>query len=294
MVGGEWMTVIKRERFFQYVALMRLNKPIGIGLLLWPTLWALWFAERGHPHGKMLFIFIAGVVLMRSAGCVINDIVDRHVDGWVWRTKQRPLPSGHVQPVEAFILFVVLSGCAFMLVLFCNALTIGLAVIGMGVTVIYPFLKRLTHLPQIGIGVAFMWGVPMAFAAVTGTVSGSAWFLFFTGLIWVVIYDTMYAMADREDDLKVGIKSTAILLGQQDRFIIGSMQILFLIMLYWVGTLFQLTPLYQVCLVPVMGLCLYQQWLIKDRDPQRCLRAFFNNHWVGCAVFLGIVAGIGS
>jgi 4-hydroxybenzoate polyprenyltransferase len=279
-----------RERLGQYACLMRLDKPIGILLLLWPTLWALWLSGAGNPDRFTLLVFIGGVVLMRSAGCVMNDMADRHVDSHVWRTKQRPLVTGQVQPFEALILFVILSLSAFALVLLCNVLTIILAGIGLMITILYPFLKRITHLPQVGVGIAFTWGVPMAFAAQTGSINSLAWFLFSAGVVWAVIYDTMYAMADRDDDLKIGVKSTAILFSNGDRFIVGLLQILFITMLVTIGSLFQLAWVYYACLIAVVALCLYQQWLIKDRHPSCCFRAFLNNSWVGLAIFIGIVA----
>lgn len=223
------------QRLLQYAYLMRLNKPVGILLLLWPTLWALWLASAGHPEGKLLFIFVLGVILMRSAGCIINDFADRHVDGFVKRTCNRPLASGKIRVFEALILFMLLGLLALLLVLQLNKLTILYAFIGAALTLVYPFMKRFTHLPQLGLGLAFAWGIPMVFAATQGKLSWSAWFLFMTAVLWPVIYDTLYAMTDREDDIKVGIKSTAILFGQADRIIIGILQILFLMCLTVVG-----------------------------------------------------------
>ncbi|TAK74707.1 MAG: 4-hydroxybenzoate octaprenyltransferase [Gammaproteobacteria bacterium] len=278
-----------RERLKHYALLMRLHKPIGILLLLWPTLWALWLAGQGQPHTKILLIFTAGVVLMRSAGCVLNDVADRHVDGRVRRTRRRPLAMGLVTVKEAILLVVFLSMVAFLLVLQCNLLTIALAFVAVALVIVYPLMKRFTHLPQIGLGAAFSWGVPMAFAAETGIIDVSAWFLFLTSMIWPVIYDTMYAMADRADDLKIGVKSTAILFDQMDKFVIGLMQTLFLVLLVIVGLMFQLNSIYYFSLIPAALLFIYQQWLIKDRNEHNCFRAFLNNNWVGLVVFAGIL-----
>lgn len=278
-----------RVRLPHYIALMRLDKPIGILLLLWPTLWALWLASAGKPNPKIVFIFVGGVLLMRSAGCVINDFADRHVDGYVERTKGRPLATGQVTPIEALGLTALLCTFAFILVLFCNDKTISLAFIGLGLAVIYPFLKRITHLPQFGLGAAFTWGVPMAFAALTGEVGVKAWFLFFTGMIWPVIYDTMYAMVDRVDDVKIGVKSTAVLFNDMDRMIIGLLQILFVAMLIIVGLMFRLKHIYYFSLFIVSILCMYQQWLIRKRQPKECFKAFLNNNWIGLSIFAGIL-----
>lgn len=278
-----------RQQLKQYAYLMRLNKPIGILLLLWPTLWALWLANHGTPSPKLLFIFIAGVILMRSAGCVVNDFADRHVDGHVARTKHRPLATGQVSVTEAIILAGLLGLMAFLLVLTCNTLTILLAFVGAALAIIYPFLKRITHLPQFGLGLAFSWGVPMAFAASTGRVDLSAWLLFFTCVLWPVIYDTLYAMVDRNDDLTIGVKSTAILFNEMDKLIIVLLQCLFLVAMVMVGLMFNLRAIYYASLIIAAILFLYQQWLIKDRTPMLCFRAFLNNNWVGCVVFLGIV-----
>lgn len=276
------------ETYIHYLSLMRLNKPIGILLLLWPTLWALWLASGGWPNDKILFVFVAGTILMRSAGCVVNDIADRHVDGFVQRTKHRPLVVGTVSTKAASILAAMLCLLAFALVLLCNALTIRLAVIGGALMILYPLLKRITHLPQVGLGVAFSWGVPMAFAAVRGEIGLAGSVVFLTALIWPIIYDTMYAMVDREDDRQIGIKSSAILFGRMDRIIIGLLQILFLLMLVIVGMMFRLASFYYVCVGLVGGLCVYQQWLIKDRERQRCFAAFLNNNWIGLILFMGI------
>lgn len=276
-----------RERLQQYVYLMRLDKPIGIMLLLWPTLWALWLAGHGKPAVKIFIIFVAGVILMRSAGCVINDFSDRHLDAFVKRTQTRPLVTGKVSPLEALSLAFLLSLFAFLLVLQCNLLTIGLAFIGAGLAIVYPLLKRVTHLPQLGLGAAFSWGIPMSFAAQVGELNMQVWFLFFTAMIWPLIYDSMYAMIDRDDDIKIGIKSTAILFDAKDRLIIGLLQALFVVMLTIVGLMFRLHIIYYFSLLCVCLLFVYQQWLIKDRDVKKCFTAFLNNNLIGFIIFVG-------
>lgn len=278
-----------RERLPQYAYLMRWDKPIGILLLLWPTLWALWLASNGRPDSALLFVFVAGVILMRSAGCVLNDIADRKFDGHVARTRERPLASGKVTVLEALVLAGILCAIAFLLVLYCNVLTIQLAFVGALLPIAYPLMKRFTHLPQLGLGVAFSWGVPMAFAATTASLSTPAWFLFLTSVVWPVIYDTMYAMVDREDDVKIGIKSTAVLLNTMDRLVIGLLQVLFVVMLIIVGLMFNLRFIYYACLIAVSGFFVYQQWLIKARHPKKCFYAFLNNNLVGFFIFLGIL-----
>lgn len=277
------------QRLLSYAFLMRLDKPIGILLLLWPTLWALWLASEGQPNRKTLIVFVMGAFFMRSAGCVINDFADRHFDGHVQRTRQRPLVNGKVSTFEAILLTIILCFCAFLLVLQCNQPTINFAFVGAGLTLIYPFLKRITYLPQFGLGMAFTWGVPMAFAAETGFVTISGWCLFFTGIIWPVIYDTMYAMVDREDDINIGVKSTAILFDAMDKLVIGLLQVLFVILLVIIGLMFELRSFYYVGVMVVSLLFIYQQWLIKNRDTQQCFKAFLNNNWVGFFIFIGIV-----
>lgn len=280
------------NRLLQYAYLTRLNKPIGILLLLWPTLWALWLASRGMPDIKILLIFILGTILMRSAGCAVNDFADRKVDGHVARTCQRPLATGAIQPWEALLLAAELGLGALLLVLMCNDLTIKLAFVGAALAFIYPFLKRITHLPQLGLGVAFSWGIPMAFAAVNNAVRTNAWLLFATAIIWPVIYDTMYAMADRTDDAKIGVKSTAILFGKHDVFILSILEIIFIIMLMIVGIAFKLHWLYFLTLPLVALLFYYQYELIKQHDSLQCIAAFRNNNWVGLIIFIGIVLGL--
>jgi 4-hydroxybenzoate polyprenyltransferase len=276
------------KRLPHYVALMRLDKLIGIWLLLWPTLWALWLANGGMPAPALLAIFTLGTIIMRSLGCVVNDMADRHIDGHVNRTQHRPLAQGQVSLQEARQLAVGLALIAGGLVLFCNALTIALACIGLLWTLVYPLTKRWIHLPQAILGIAFSWSVPMAFAATQSRVSAAAWFLFFACMLWPVIYDTMYAMVDREDDVRLGVKSSAIFFGKGDRWILAVLQAVFVWMLYWVGQLFDCSLIYQVALIGVSLLFLYQQWLIRHRDPAGCFAAFLNQRWVGLVIFLGI------
>jgi len=276
------------SRWQLYYRLMRLDKPIGIMLLLWPTLWALWIAGEGHPNPWVVAVFIAGVVLMRSAGCVINDFADRDFDRHVERTADRPITSGRVAPREALLLFGLLAGAALLLVLTLNRLTLLLSLVGAFLAASYPFTKRLTHLPQAYLGAAFGWAVPMAFAAQTGSVDPRSWWIFLAVVIWAVVYDTMYAMVDRDDDLKIGIKSTAILFGRYDRLIIGILQLAMLAVLVHVGSLFGLGLLYYAGLAAAALLMLYHQWLLRERDRSRCFRAFLHNQWVGALIFAGI------
>lgn len=278
-----------KERIIQYIYLMRLHKPIGILLLLWPTLWALWLSSRGKPDINVLVIFLVGVVVMRSLGCVLNDFADRHFDKFVKRTRNRPLAAGKIKPYEALILASALAIGALFLVLNCNTLTVITAFIGIGLVLIYPLMKRFTHIPQVGLGAAFSWGVPMAFAAQTGMISMSAWFLFTTGVIWPIAYDTIYAMIDREDDVKIGVKSTAILFDDMDKLIIALLQALFVILLIIVGLMFHLRIIYYVSLTFAALLFIYQQMLIKNRDSKNCYNAFTNNNWVGLIIFAGIL-----
>lgn len=278
-----------RQRVPIYLRLVRLDRPIGSLLLLWPTWWALWLAADGWPDGSLLVIFTAGVLLMRAAGCAINDYADRHVDGHVQRTRNRPLATGEAAPHEALFLFAILSLMAFALVLLTNTLTIQLSFVGLALAACYPFAKRYTHLPQVVLGLAFTWGVPMAFAAQTGTVPPEAWLLFVAAALWPVIYDTFYAMVDREDDLRIGVKSTAILFGNDDRLITGLLQALMLLTLFLVGQRFELGFGYAIALLIAAILFVYQQLLIRNRDRDACFQAFLNNNWVGAALFIGIV-----
>lgn len=279
---------VLRQRLHAYIQLIRLDRPIGIYLVLWPTLWALWVAAGGVPSTLVLVVFLAGVILMRSAGCAINDYADRKIDPHVSRTVNRPLASGRIRPVEALMVFVVLSLTAFSLVLLMNRLTILLSLPAVLLAASYPFMKRYTHLPQAYLGVAFGWAVPMAFAAETGTVPIASWLLFFATVFWALAYDTMYAITDREDDLMIGVKSTAILFGRYDRFAIGVMQAAVLAILLLAGVNFGLGPLYYAGLAIAACFSLYQQYLIRDRDPALSFRAFLNNHYFGMAVFVGI------
>lgn len=278
-----------RERLDAYVRLVRLNKPIGIFLLMWPSLWALWLAGAGHPPWGVVLIFIAGVVLMRSAGCAINDYADRDFDGLVARTNARPLALGIISPVEAVAVFVVLSLIAFGLVLLLNWQTVALSVVAVVLATIYPFMKRWTHFPQLFLGAAFGWAVPMAFMAIQSDIPDFAWVLFVATVVWALIYDTEYAMVDRADDLRIGIKSTAILFGRHDRLIVGLLQVLMLAMLVWVGAAADRGVMYFAGLWLAALLALYQQWLIRERSPKRCFIAFLNNNYFGMAIFLGLV-----
>lgn len=278
-----------KKNIKNYAVLMRLHKPIGIFLLLWPTLWALWLAGHGHPPISLVIIFVLGVIVMRSAGCVINDLADRHVDKHVARTRERPLASGKITVRAALMLFFILMLIAFGLVLFLNQLTILLSIAGAIFASLYPLLKRITHLPQIGLGIAFAWGVPMAFAAQNNVISVIGWQVFLTAAIWPIMYDTLYAMTDREDDIKIGVKSTAILFGKFDRIIIGFLQIILILLFIQMGYLFHLQWQYFMAVLGVGLLFLYQQWLIKNRNPMACFKAFLNNHWVGMLIFIGII-----
>ncbi len=286
--GINWPHI--RQRAYQYAVLARLNKPVGIFLLLWPTLWALWIAAEGVPHPGVLTVFILGVILMRSAGCVINDYADREIDPRVNRTKDRPIAAGRVTADEAMLLFMALCFSAFLLVLTMNTFTILLSLGGVVLAGIYPFMKRYTHMPQIVLGMAFGWAVPMAFAAQTNSVPKIAWLIYVVTVLWAVIYDTMYAMADRMDDLKIGVKSTAILFGDADRVIIGILQVMMLFALYLTGEQAQLGETYMVAIAIAAALMIYQQYLIRYRQPALCISAFLNNNWLGAAVFIGIVA----
>ena len=272
-----------------YIQLMRLDRPIGILLLLLPTLSALWIAAEGWPDPLVLVIFVLGVVVMRSAGCVINDYADRHIDGKVVRTMNRPLATGALSENDALKLFAGLGVLAFVLVIFLNDLTILMSIVGLFLAATYHFMKRYTHLPQIYLGAAFGWAIPMAFAAQTGTVPMIAWLLFVANVIWSTIYDTFYAMADREDDVLAGVKSTAILFGDDDKAIIAILQVTFLIAMLMVGSQLELSFIYYTGVLVTLGLFLYQQHLVRDRQAAACLQAFLNNNWVGATLFAGIV-----
>ncbi|MEH6471389.1 MAG: 4-hydroxybenzoate octaprenyltransferase [Halopseudomonas sp.] len=283
------LTAIDRDKLWGFAQLMRLDKPVGIYLLLWPTLWALWIAAQGLPDWDLLLIFVLGVTLMRSAGCVINDFADRHLDAHVERTHNRPLPSGRVSSREALILFVSLCLVAFVLVLFTDLQTILLSFGGVALAAVYPFMKRYTYFPQVVLGAAFSWGILMAFSAQTGEVPRQAWLIYFINVIWTVAFDTLYAMTDREDDLKIGIKSTAVLFGDADRVVVGVLQLLVLLGLLLLGGQMQLGLSYYLGVVGAGGLFIYQQYLIRERDPKACFEAFLNNNWVGCLLFCGLL-----
>ncbi len=272
-----------------YLELIRFDRPIGTLLLLWPTYWALWLAGNGNPDPGMVLIFGLGAFLTRSAGCVINDYADRHLDGSVARTQQRPLVSGLVSEKQALLFALTLAALAFILVLLTNLTTILLSFGALALAVIYPFCKRVTHLPQVVLGMAFSWGIPMAFTAQTGKLPPEAWLIFVINLLWTIMYDTIYAMVDRDDDIKVGIKSTAILLGRWDRTVIALLQISVLAGLLAMGSVFGLGIWYTATVVIGAGLFSYQQWLIRKRERASCFAAFLNNNWVGAAVFIGII-----
>ncbi|EKO3414372.1 4-hydroxybenzoate octaprenyltransferase [Vibrio fluvialis] len=271
-----------------YWQLTRMDRPIGSLLLLWPTIWALILAARGMPDLKVLAVFVIGVFAMRSAGCVINDFADRKVDGHVKRTAQRPLPAGKVTAREAFTLFLVLSLLSFLLVLTMNPLTIKLSFAGLVLAFIYPFMKRYTHLPQFFLGLAFSWSIPMAWAAQAGELPLVAWYLFVINVLWTVAYDTQYAMVDRDDDLLIGVKSTAILFGRFDKLIIGVLQLLTVAMLIALGYSYQLGASYYWGLLAASGLFVYQQHLIRHRERMPCFQAFLNNNYVGMAIAVGL------
>lgn len=278
-----------RSRLRAYMALTRLDRPIGIWLLMWPMLWALWFAAGGIPSLKVLFIFVVGTVLTRSAGCAINDYADRDFDARVARTNTRPLATGELVPHEALLIAAVLMLLAFALVLQTNPLTIKLSFVALLLAAIYPFAKRYTHLPQLVLGMAFSWAIPMAYAAEINQLERVTWLVFTASVLWAVAYDTEYAMADREDDLKIGIRSTAILFGETDIAMVGAIQALVLVTLVLVGRVLELGSIYYLGLGLALLLVIYQLYLIRHREPAKCIRAFLNNHYLGMIVFIGIV-----
>ena len=279
---------LKYDKFKQYLLLIRLNRPIGIFLLLWPTLWGLWIASEGFPNTKILVVFLFGVFLMRSAGCILNDIIDKDFDKFVARTQNRPLASDKLSSIEAFIVAISLIFIAFLLVLTTNTLTVQLSFVAIILAGTYPFLKRHTYLPQFFLGLTFGWSILMAFAATTNSIPKIAWLLLIANILWAVVYDTIYAMIDREDDLKIGIKSTAILFDDADRFIIGLIQSLALIALIIIGQQASLNTIYYFSLIIGGCLFLYQLYLIRNRDPKKCMQAFLNNNWFGLVVFIGL------
>ncbi|WP_370277507.1 4-hydroxybenzoate octaprenyltransferase [Pontibacterium sp.] len=283
-------TFTLKEKLTAYAQLMRMDKPIGTYLVMWPALWALWIAAEGVPDLKLLFIFVAGAFLTRSAGCAINDFADRKVDGHVKRTQHRPIPSGRVSPKEAVLLFSGFMLLAFVLVLFTNWQTILLSFGAVALTAVYPFMKRYTHLPQVVLGAAFAWAVPMAFSAVTGTVPWYAWLIYGATVLWTVAYDTLYAMVDRDDDLKIGVKSTAILFGDADKLIVSILKILTLALLIGLGLHLQLSIWYYLGLAGAAVLFIRQQYMVRNRERDLCFSAFLNNHYVGLLVFTGILA----
>ena len=278
-----------KERSYYYALLMRMNRPIGTYLLLWPTVWGLWIAGEGNPDTGVTLVFVLGVILMRSAGCVINDYADRDFDPHVARTQNRPIAAGKVTPKEALTLFAALCLTAFVLVLTMNTLTIILSLGGAVLAAIYPFMKRHTYLPQVFLGLAFGWAIPMAFAAQTGEVPVVAWLLLTATVLWATAYDSMYAMVDIEDDLKIGVKSTAILFGDADRVVIGSLQFMLLLALWIIGTNLGLGLFYYLGVLAATALSVYQQFLIRERKPEDCFKAFLNNHWFGAVIFAGLV-----
>ena len=275
-----------------YFRLMRLDKPIGIYLLLWPALWALFLAADGWPRLDLIIIFVLGVTIMRSAGCVINDYADRKIDKLIERTQHRPITSGEITAKSALILFFILMLIAFGLVLMTNSLTIQLAFIAAGLAILYPFTKRWTHLPQFVLGLAFAMSVPMAFAATNGSVPVGAWWVFVATVIWTVIYDTMYAMADREEDLKIGVKSTAVLFAKFDKLLIGLLQICLLLVLIKISEIFNLSIFYDISLILTAFLMIYHQKMIKNRKKIACFDAFLHNNFIGMVIFIGIALSL--
>ncbi len=269
-----------------------MDRPIGAFLLLWPTLWALWLASDGRPDPTIVLIFVAGTFVMRAAGCAINDYADRDFDGSVERTKNRPLATGEITPNQALIVFFGLLLVGFLLVLQLNRMTLWLSVGGALIAAIYPFAKRVTNLPQLVLGVAFSWGIPMSFTALTNTLPWQAWVLFIANFCWIVAYDTQYAMADREDDLKIGVKSTAILFGQYDNRIVGLLHLMALLILAGLGLALSLSWHYYLGLIAAGIFAVYQQQLCRDRERNLCFRAFINNTWFGAMVFIGFVLGL--
>lgn len=276
------------DRAYQYWHLMRFDRPIGIFLLLWPAMWALWIAGKGQPDPLIIAVIVSGVVVMRGAGCVINDYADRKFDPLVSRTRQRPIAAGRVTANEALILFGLLVASAFALVFLLNWMTIMLSFVGAILATSYPFMKRYTYFPQVYLGLAFGWAVPMVFAAQTESVPKTAWLLYIATILWAMAYDTMYAMVDRDDDLKIGVKSTAILFGDLDRMFVGIIQVLVVLTLIAVGNQEAMGWAYFMALFVAVGFAVYQQILISDRSKEGCFKAFLNNSWFGAVIFAGI------
>jgi 4-hydroxybenzoate polyprenyltransferase len=277
-----------RQQLPDYLQLIRFDRPIGTLLLLWPTLWALWLAAEGFPDSQLLLIFIAGTFLMRSAGCVINDYADRNIDGRVKRTVDRPLAAGRISAKEALIVCLILCLLAFILVLFTNFQTILLSVVAVLLAGCYPFMKRYTHVPQLVLGAAFAWSIPMAFAAQSNSLPPALWLLYTAVLLWTTAYDTFYAMVDRDDDIAIGMKSTAILFGRKDRLITALIQCAVIVLLLLLAPLFHLGPFYYSAVALAAGLFIYQQLLIRQRQRDQCFKAFLHNQWVGAVIFAGI------
>ena len=278
-----------KQRLPDFLALIRFDKPIGTLLLLWPALWALWLAAGGLPDIKNLVIFVLGVFVMRSAGCVINDYADRHVDGHVERTAHRPLATGKITPREALLLFAALCLVALILVLLTNRLTINLSLVALLLASCYPFMKRYTHLPQLVLGAAFTWSVPMAFAAQTNSLPPQLWTLYAAGVLWTVAYDTFYAIVDREDDLKIGVKSTAILFGDMDIPITCTLQVMVIVALVMTGVNFGRGSLYFAGVATAALLFMHQQYMARHRDREQCFKAFLQNNRVGVVIFIGLL-----
>ena len=276
------------DRAQQYWLLARFDKPIGILILLWPALWALWVASDGEPDLFVLFVICKGVVLMRAAGCVINDYADREFDPKVERTKQRPIAAGKVEPKEALILFGVLCITAFILVLQLNLMTIMLSFVAAFLAASYPFMKRYTHLPQAYLGIAFGFAVPMSFSAQTNAIPPVAWIMYLAVILWALVYDTMYAMVDKDDDLKIGVKSTAILFGDKDREIMAGLQLIIISLLVYIGLFLEFGGFYYTGIIVAFGLSIYQQKLIFHREKSLCFKAFLNNNYFGMAIFCGL------
>lgn len=288
------MAMWHRSQLNPYIKVMRLDKPIGIFLLLWPTLWALWIAAEGMPHVGNLVIFVLGVIVMRSAGCVINDIADRKVDGLVARTHLRPLVAGELTVKKALVLFLALCAVALVLVLLTDVQTILLSVVAVSLAAIYPFMKRYTYLPQVVLGAAFGWSIPMAFSVEQAPMTSVVWLLFTANLLWTVAYDTLYAMVDREDDITAGVKSTAILFGDADKAMVGLLQGLTLVALVAVGQAAELGLFYYLSLAVVASLFVWQHWHMRARETSTYFRAFLHNNWVGAAIFVGLLLDYAS
>jgi 4-hydroxybenzoate polyprenyltransferase len=277
-----------QRRLVDVALLMRLHRPIGVFLLMWPILWTLWIISGGPPDTRTLLVFLAGTLVMRSAGCVINDVADRDIDPHVKRTRDRPLAARRLSPQEALVLFAALLAVALWLVTRLDAQTVRYAFVGAALTITYPFMKRFFPLPQLYLGAAFGWAIPMACVATLGHVPRVGWLLFFATVLWAGVYDTIYAMVDRDDDVRLDVQSTAILFGDMERVIIGAMQLMVLLGLWQAGRLMALGWSYWLGLLGGTVLFAYQQWLIRNRDRDACFRAFLNNNWFGMIVFAGV------